>query len=111
MELLRKVIRRGEIIACHSIIKQGTDRACSVMGHLAKSLESIACFRAFSRITGMNSQRREIELIKIVAGLFLYRGSELFFLLGKMVEFDSTHRIFTNPRDKRTEDYITGRFG
>lgn len=34
-----------------------------------------------------------------------------FFLNGKLVEFDSTHRIFTNPRDKRTEDYITGRFG
>ena len=34
-----------------------------------------------------------------------------FFLNGKMIEFDSTHRIFTNPRDKRTEDYITGRFG
>jgi len=27
------------------------------------------------------------------------------------VEFDQTSRIFTNPRDKRTEDYITGRFG
>jgi phosphate transport system ATP-binding protein len=34
-----------------------------------------------------------------------------FFLNGKMVEFDSTHKIFTNPHDKRTEDYITGRFG
>jgi phosphate transport system ATP-binding protein len=34
-----------------------------------------------------------------------------FFLNGKMVEFDSTDRIFTNPKDKRTEDYITGRFG
>jgi phosphate transport system ATP-binding protein len=34
-----------------------------------------------------------------------------FFLMGKLVEFDSTHKIFTNPRDKRTEDYITGRFG
>jgi phosphate transport system ATP-binding protein len=34
-----------------------------------------------------------------------------FFLLGEMVEFDDTSRIFTNPRDKRTEDYITGRFG
>lgn len=34
-----------------------------------------------------------------------------FFLMGKMVEFDSTHKIFTNPSDKRTEDYITGRFG
>ena len=34
-----------------------------------------------------------------------------FFLNGKMIEFDSTHKIFTNPKDKRTEDYITGRFG
>jgi phosphate transport system ATP-binding protein len=34
-----------------------------------------------------------------------------FFLLGKLVEVDATHKIFTNPKDKRTEDYITGRFG
>ncbi len=34
-----------------------------------------------------------------------------FFLSGKLVEFDATHKIFTNPGDKRTEDYITGRFG
>lgn len=34
-----------------------------------------------------------------------------FFLNGRMVELDSTHKIFTNPSDKRTEDYITGRFG
>ena len=34
-----------------------------------------------------------------------------FFLLGKMIEFDRTEKIFTNPSDKRTEDYVTGRFG
>ncbi len=34
-----------------------------------------------------------------------------FFLTGKLVEIDATHKIFTNPTDKRTEDYITGRFG
>jgi phosphate transport system ATP-binding protein len=34
-----------------------------------------------------------------------------FFLNGRMVEFNSTHKIFTNPTDKRTDDYITGRFG
>jgi phosphate transport system ATP-binding protein len=34
-----------------------------------------------------------------------------FFLMGQLVEFDATHKIFTNPSDKRTEDYITGRFG
>jgi phosphate transport system ATP-binding protein len=34
-----------------------------------------------------------------------------FFLLGKLIELDDTRKIFTNPSDKRTEDYITGRFG
>ena len=34
-----------------------------------------------------------------------------FFLLGEMVEFGTTERIFSMPKDKRTEDYITGRFG
>ena len=34
-----------------------------------------------------------------------------FFLLGKLIEFDKTTKIFTTPSDKRTEDYITGRFG
>ena len=34
-----------------------------------------------------------------------------FFMLGQLVEFGSTSQIFTNPRDKVTEDYITGRFG
>jgi phosphate transport system ATP-binding protein len=34
-----------------------------------------------------------------------------FFLLGELVEFAETGGIFTNPKDRRTEDYITGRFG
>ena len=34
-----------------------------------------------------------------------------FFLLGELVEFGDTEQLFSMPRDKRTEDYITGRFG
>ncbi len=34
-----------------------------------------------------------------------------FFLLGEVVEFDTTDNLFSKPKDKRTEDYITGRFG
>ena len=34
-----------------------------------------------------------------------------YFLLGELVEFGETKQIFTNPQDRRTEDYITGRFG
>ena len=34
-----------------------------------------------------------------------------FFLLGEMVEYTSTDAVFSSPQDKRTEEYITGRFG
>ncbi len=34
-----------------------------------------------------------------------------FFLLGELIEFDNTEKLFSKPEDKRTEDYITGRFG
>jgi phosphate transport system ATP-binding protein len=33
-----------------------------------------------------------------------------FFYLGELVEFDDTKVMFTNPKDKRTQNYITGRF-
>ena len=34
-----------------------------------------------------------------------------FFLLGELIEFDETEKLFSQPKEKRTEDYITGRFG
>ena len=34
-----------------------------------------------------------------------------FFMLGEVVEYNDTVELFKNPKDKRTEDYITGRFG
>ncbi|HAZ32169.1 MAG TPA: phosphate ABC transporter ATP-binding protein, partial [Dehalococcoidia bacterium] len=34
-----------------------------------------------------------------------------FFLLGEMVEYGSTSELFSRPKDKRTEGYVTGRFG
>ena len=37
--------------------------------------------------------------------------STAFFLLGELVEFGRTEQLFSTPEDKRTEDYITGRFG
>lgn len=38
-------------------------------------------------------------------------GLTAFFYMGELVEFDETKKIFTNPKDKRTQSYITGRFG
>jgi phosphate transport system ATP-binding protein len=37
--------------------------------------------------------------------------STAFFFLGKLIEVDATERLFTSPREERTEAYITGRFG
>ena len=34
-----------------------------------------------------------------------------FFLMGELIEYGKTRQIFENPREKSTEDYITGRFG
>ena len=34
-----------------------------------------------------------------------------FFYMGRLIEFGNTHNIFTNPREKQTEDYVSGRFG
>jgi phosphate transport system ATP-binding protein len=34
-----------------------------------------------------------------------------FMYLGELVEFDATQQMFTTPSDRRTQDYITGRFG
>ena len=34
-----------------------------------------------------------------------------FFLVGEVIEYQATDVLFTEPNDKRTEDYITGRFG
>jgi phosphate transport system ATP-binding protein len=38
-------------------------------------------------------------------------GDTAFFYMGKLIEFDATEKIFTSPKEKKTEDYITGRFG
>ena len=34
-----------------------------------------------------------------------------FFYLGRLIEYDETRKLFTNPSKKQTEEYITGRFG
>ena len=35
----------------------------------------------------------------------------VFFLMGEIIEYERTDRLFSMPRDRRTEEYITGRFG
>ena len=68
-----------------------------------------------SKIEDLATQLREQYTIVIVTHNMqqAVRISDCtaFFLLGELVEYGQTEKIFSQPQDKRTEDYITGRFG
>ena len=81
---MREVIRRSEIVSCHSVVEQSSQRAGAERSDFTESIERGACFCALLSISGLDLQRREIELVKIVRWLFFYRGGELLFLLGKI---------------------------
>ena len=70
---------------------------------------------ATTKIEALIHELRENYTIVIVTHSMQQaaRVSDLtaFFLSGSLIEFDSTDRIFTSPKDSRTEDYITGKFG
>jgi len=80
------------------------DEPCSALDHIATS-----------KVEDLINELKNIVTIVMVTHNMQQAARVAentgFFLNGKMVEFDSTHKIFTNPKDKRTEDYITGRFG
>ena len=68
----------------------------------------------------MRGEERVSELKRNYAGVIVTRNMQqaarisdrtAFFLLGELVEAGPTAQIFSTPQDKRTEDYISGRFG
>ena len=70
---------------------------------------------ATGRIEGLIGELKKDYSIVIVTHA-MHQASRVsnktaFFLLGELVESGDTREVFTNPRDKRTEDYISGRFG
>jgi phosphate transport system ATP-binding protein len=82
-----------------------------LMGEPASALDPIAT----RRIEDLIDQLRSTYTIVIVTHNLQQaaRVSDLtaFFWLGKVVEFDRTKKIFTNPRETITEAYVTGQFG
>ena len=80
------------------------DEPCSALDPIATAQveELIAELRAsFSVVIVTHSMQQAARVSQKTA----------FFHLGEVVEYDDTPKIFTNPEDKRTQDYITGRFG
>ena len=68
-----------------------------------------------SKIEDLATQLREQYTIVIVTHnmqqAVRISDTTAFFLLGELVEYGQTEKMFSQPQDKRTEDYITGRFG
>ena len=79
------------------------------------ALITIFLFREGFGLFGQNYQLRENFTIVIVTHNMQQPGRcsnyTGFFYLGRLIEFGATSKIFSNPSERKTEDYITGRFG
>jgi len=82
-----------------------------LMDEPCSALDPIATMRIEELI---NELKREYTIVIVTHNMQqASRCSDFtgFFYLGSLIEFDRTKKIFTNPQEKRTEDYVTGRFG
>ena len=63
----------------------------------------------YNGMSPMNTRKRtRFSKLFLIVSLIV---SVIFFLLGEVIEYNDTEKLFSIPSDKRTEDYITGRFG
>jgi phosphate transport system ATP-binding protein len=82
-----------------------------LMDEPASALDPISTAKIEELIFQLRSQYTIVIVTHNMQQAARVADSTGFFLLGKLIEFDKTEKIFTNPSDKRTEDYVTGRFG
>jgi len=64
--------------------------------------------KEYTIVTVTHNMQQAARVSDFTAMMMLLKEGER---SGTVIEFDATNRIFTNPKDKRTEDYVTGRFG
>ncbi|WP_414694140.1 phosphate ABC transporter ATP-binding protein PstB [Phenylobacterium sp.] len=82
-----------------------------LMDEPCSALDPIATARIEELIDELRSQYCIVIVTHSMAQAARVSQKTAFFHLGKLVEAGATDEIFTNPRDTRTQDYITGRFG
>lgn len=80
------------------------DEPCSALDPIstAKIEELLHALKSHLTVVIVTHNMQQAARISDVTG---------FFLMGELIEYDGTKEIFTNPSDRRTEDYVTGRFG
>jgi phosphate transport system ATP-binding protein len=82
-----------------------------LMDEPASALDPIATQRIEELVYGLKSQYTIVIVTHNMQQAARVSDSTAFFWLGKLVEYGPTDKIFTNPSEKLTEDYVTGRFG
>jgi phosphate transport system ATP-binding protein len=82
-----------------------------LMDEPTSALDPIATGRIEDLIGELKSEFSIIIVTHAMHQASRVSNKTAFFLLGELIEYNDTKDVFINPRDKRTEDYISGRFG
>jgi len=75
------------------------------------ALDPVSTAKIEEALTRLKARRSIVLVTNIVAQAARTSDRTAMMLMGELVECEPTARLFTNPRDRRTEDYITGRYG
>ena len=82
-----------------------------LMDEPASALDPIATMKIEELIRKLSSNYTIVIVTHNMQQASRVSDVTAFFYMGQLIEFDETRRLFTNPKEKQTEDYITGRFG
>ncbi|HMQ03286.1 MAG TPA: phosphate ABC transporter ATP-binding protein PstB [Pyrinomonadaceae bacterium] len=82
-----------------------------LMDEPASALDPIATQKIEELVVGLKRDYTIVIVTHNMQQASRVSDKTAFFMLGKLVEYNSTQKIFTNPEQKLTEDYVTGRFG
>ena len=82
-----------------------------LMDEPTSALDPIATNRIEDLLVGLKDQLTIVIVTHNMSQAARISDYSMFMYLGDLVEFDSTQKMFTNPNDKRTEEYLNGRFG
>jgi phosphate transport system ATP-binding protein len=82
-----------------------------LMDEPCSALDPIATARIEDRIHALKEKYTIVIVTHNMQQAARVSDRTAFFLLGELIEYENTNDLFTSPKDKRTEDYITGKFG
>ena len=82
-----------------------------LMDEPTSALDPISTLKVEELITKMKKDYTIVIVTHNMQQAARISDKTAFFLNGEVVEYDETNKIFSTPRDQRTEDYVTGRFG